>query len=56
VSPIGQPGEYTAHHKIKVTKAKNGRATKIVGQTKIHITGCKETFEDVDLRGKKVQG
>jgi hypothetical protein len=56
VSPIGKPGQFTAHHKIKVTKSKNGRATKIAGQTTIQITGCKETFEDVDLRGMRVQG
>lgn len=56
VNPIGQPGQFTGHNKIKVTTAKNGKATKIVGRTEQHITGCKETFENVDLRGTKTQG
>jgi hypothetical protein len=29
---------------------------KIAGQTNVKITGCKETFENVDLRGHKAQG
>lgn len=56
VNPIGQPGQFTGHTKIKVTKAKSGKATKIAGQTHQTFTGCKETYEDVDFKGTKVQG
>jgi len=52
VKPIGTPGQFTADHKIKVTKSANGRATKISGDIKVHITGCTETFENAKLTGK----
>lgn len=52
VKPLGDPGQFTADHKIKVTKSANGRATKISGEIKIHITGCTETFENGKLTGK----
>jgi hypothetical protein len=52
VKPLGAPGQFTGDHTIKVTKAKNGLATKISGTTAIHITGCTETYENVALKGK----
>ncbi|MEX0993238.1 MAG: hypothetical protein WDZ37_04500 [Solirubrobacterales bacterium] len=52
VKPIGAAGQFTADHEIKVTKSKRGKATKISGETKVHITGCAETFENVKLKGK----
>jgi len=55
VNPIGTKGEFTGEHKIKVTKARKGRATKISGKTVIHISGCIETIEEVTLRGKLTQ-
>lgn len=55
VNPIGEKGEFTGEHKIKVTKARRGRATRISGKTVIHITGCTETIEEVKLRGKLTQ-
>ena len=55
VKPIGTPGQFTGEHKITVTKAKDGRATKVSGKLVIHITGCTETIEEVSLKGKLVQ-
>jgi len=55
VNPIGAKGEFTGEHKIKVTKSRKGRATKISGKTVIHISGCTETIEEVTLRGKLTQ-
>jgi len=55
VNPIGEKGEFTGEHKIKVTKSRKGLATKISGKTVIHITGCTETIEEVTLRGKLTQ-
>jgi hypothetical protein len=55
VNPIGAKGEFTGEHKIKVTKSRKGRATKISGKTVIHISGCVETIEEVTLRGKLTQ-
>jgi hypothetical protein len=52
VNPIGTKGEFTGEHKITVTKAKNGLAQSVSGKTVIHITGCKETIEEVALKGK----
>jgi hypothetical protein len=52
VKPLGAPGQFTGDHTIKVTKSKDGLATKIGGTTLIHITGCAETFENVSLSGK----
>jgi hypothetical protein len=52
VKPLGSPGQFTADHKITVTKAKKGLATKIAGEIKVHITGCTETFENAKLTGK----
>jgi hypothetical protein len=53
VKPLGAPGQFTADHKVKVTKSENGLAKKISGEIKIHITGCTETFENGTLSGKK---
>ncbi len=55
VNPIGAKGEFTGEHKIKVTKSRKGRVTKISGKTVIHISGCTETIEEVTLRGKLTQ-
>jgi hypothetical protein len=52
VTPLGTPGQFTADHKIKVTKSQNGLAKNISGTTEVHITGCTETFEKVKLTGK----
>jgi hypothetical protein len=52
VKPLGTPGLFTGDHTIKVTKSKDGLATKISGTTVIHITGCTETIENVSLKGK----
>jgi hypothetical protein len=55
VSPIGAPGTFTGDHKVTVTKAKNGGATKISAKLVSHISGCNETIEEVSLRGKLTQ-
>jgi hypothetical protein len=55
INPIGAKGTFTGEHKITVTKAKKGKATRITGKTVIHISGCIETFEDVKLKGKLTQ-
>ena len=52
VDPLGDPGQFTATHTIKVTKAANGHATKFSGQIKVVITGCTETFENAEVKGK----
>jgi hypothetical protein len=52
VDPIGTPGQFTADHRIKVTKSAGGLATRISGEIKAHITGCKETFETATIKGK----
>jgi hypothetical protein len=52
VNPIGTPGQFTAEHKIKVTKSAGGQATRISGEIKTHITGCTETFENAKISGK----
>lgn len=52
VNPIGTPGQFTAEHKIKVTKSAGGLATRISGEIKTHITGCTETFENAKISGK----
>jgi hypothetical protein len=55
VKPIGTPGTFTGEHKVTVTKAVKGKATKISGKLVIHINGCTETIEEVSLRGKLTQ-
>jgi hypothetical protein len=52
ITPLGAKGQFTGDHSIKVTKAKNGLAQTISGKTVIHITGCKETVEEIALKGK----
>jgi hypothetical protein len=52
VNPLGAPGQFTADHRIKVTKSSDGMATRIVGEIKVHITGCNETFENAALKGR----
>jgi hypothetical protein len=52
VDPIGDPGQFTSTHTIRVTRARNGHATRFSGQIKIRITGCTETFENVAVEGK----
>jgi hypothetical protein len=52
VDPLGAPGQFTADHKIKVTKSAGGLATRISGEIKTHITGCTETFENAKVTGK----
>ena len=51
VDPIGIKGQFTGSHKITVTKARKGKATKIADQLVIHITGCTETFEEGTMKG-----
>jgi hypothetical protein len=51
VDPIGTKGQFTGSHKVTVTKAKKGKATKISDQLVIHITGCNETFEEGTMKG-----
>ena len=51
VDPIGTKGQFTGKHKVTVTKAKKGKATKIADKLVIHITGCNETFEEGTMKG-----
>jgi hypothetical protein len=58
VNPLGTPGKFKGEHKVKVLSVKlpDGRpspnAKKITDKLVIHITGCKETIEEVSLTGK----
>jgi hypothetical protein len=52
VKPLGAAGQFTGENRIKVTKAKNGKAKKISGKLVVHITGCTETFEEASIVGK----
>lgn len=52
ITPLGAAGQFTGQHTIKVTKVKNGLAQAISGKLVVHITGCKETVEEVALKGK----
>jgi hypothetical protein len=52
VNPIGAPGKFTGEHKVKVLPAKAANGKKITDKLVIHITGCKETIEEVSLTGK----
>ena len=52
LTPFGDPGTFTAVNKVRVTKSKKGRATKIAGSIRIKINGCTETFENARFTGK----
>ena len=52
LTPFGDPGTFTAVNKVRVTKSKNGKATKIAGSIKTKISGCTETFENAKFTGK----
>jgi hypothetical protein len=44
---------FTAVHTVKVTKARNGKATAIGGNSKVTIANCRDaTFVDYTLKGK----
>jgi len=49
--PLGHSGHFTAKNTVKVTNSDHGLATQISGTSKVHFTGCTETFENVKFKG-----
>ena len=54
--PYDCPGRddamFTAAHTVKITKAKNGKATVVGGSSKVKITNCGFTYVNYSLSGK----
>jgi hypothetical protein len=52
----GATGEIDTQLTVKITRKKDGKATKISGSLHFDFTGCPETFQDATFSGKKKRG